>query len=496
MKKQFLHVLITVLLTVGLLLTIPQTSMAAEASLSGSSSVQPGNTVTLTLSVSGSSIYGLSGTLNYGSNLTFTNYGCSISGWSMEVNGNNFSAYGTTASSGGAVLTVTMQVASNAAANSDLTASFENVTVSDGETDISLGTASWNGKVSAPPSNNCDLSSIIVNNSALSPAFNKNTTNYTCTVPYDVEKLSLDYNRADVGQTVTISGNENFVVGENTVTMTVKAASGATKTYTIVVTRQQDPNYKFGMDATLSALEIEGTTISPAFDPEIKEYIAYVSHETRRVKLSGIAHDEKALRVTGSEENLLTDGVTDLTVVCTAEDGKTKEVYTVHVYRMPAYTGGIPQINYTNEEDSIEVATETNFSLPMVITLPLIGEVSTLLAVGIAAGIIVILLFLLGFLIGRIRRSGEWTIEEDEYEESNPYENEAQDTPVTNVSEDTAPVPIYSEIAKETPPPALTEEPTVSEWEEPTAQTPEASKEKIPLDTMSLDELLRDIHNM
>ena len=504
MKKQLLHVFITALLLVGLLVTIPQPAMAASVSLSGSSSVQPGNTVTLTLSVSGGSIYGLSGTLSYGSNLSFTNYSCSASGWSMEVNGANFSAYGTSAVSGGAVLTVTMKVASDASANSDLTASFGDVTVSDGETDISLGTASWSGKVSAPPSNNCDLSSIIVNNSALSPAFNKNTTYYTCTVPYDVEKLSLDYNRADVGQTVTISGNENFVVGENTVTMTVRAANGATKTYTIVVTRQQDPNYKFGTDATLSALEVEGATISPAFDPEIKEYIAYVSHETKRVKVTGVAHDEKALRVTGSEENLMADGVTDVTVVCTAEDGETKEVYTVHVYRMPAYTGGIPQISYTNEESAEEEETETSFSLPMVITLPLIGEVSTLLAAGIAAGIVVILLFLLGFLIGRIRHGDEWE-DEDEYEEEEDEQDEQeQETPTEETyAEEGIPTPIYKTVEEE-PVPEEAEEPEKADEaeetfvlpEDITAQMPEEPKEKVPLDTMSLEELLRDIHNM
>ena len=322
MKKQFLHTLVTMLLVGVLLLAIPQRALAASASLSGSSSVQPGNSVTLTLSVSGSSIYGLSGTLNCGSGLTFTNYSCSVSGWSMEVNGTNFSAYGTSASSG-AVLTVTLKAASDAKAGSDLSASFGSITVSDGENDISLGTASWSGKVGAPPSNNCDLKGITVTNATLSPAFSKNTTYYTCTVPYEVEKLNLDYFRADSGQTVNISGNGSFVVGENTVTLTVKAANGATKTYTIVVTRAQDPNYKASTDATLSALAMEGVTLSPAFNPNVTEYIGYVSHETAAVKLTGVAHDEKALKVTESEMSLMRDGTTDVAIVCTAEDGKT-----------------------------------------------------------------------------------------------------------------------------------------------------------------------------
>lgn len=472
MKKQFLHTLVTMLLVGVLLLAIPQRALAASASLSGSSSVQPGNSVTLTLSVSGSSIYGLSGTLNCGSGLTFTNYSCSVSGWSMEVNGTNFSAYGTSASSG-AVLTVTLKAASDAKAGSDLSASFGSITVSDGENDISLGTASWSGKVGAPPSNNCDLKGITVTNATLSPAFSKNTTYYTCTVPYEVEKLNLDYFRADSGQTVNISGNGSFVVGENTVTLTVKAANGATKTYTIVVTRAQDPNYKASTDATLSALTMEGVTLSPAFNPNVTEYIGYVSHETAAVKLTGVAHDEKALKVTESEMSLMRDGTTDVAIVCTAEDGKTTKTYTVHVYRMPAYTGGIPLIEYTNEQDIVpEEEPIPTFSIPKTVTLPLVGEAPTVLVTGIVAGVVVILLFLLGFLIGRVRRGGRW-------EEEEPFADE------------TAPLPIVEPVkprnaARDLPEP-----------EYPAPSKPaEQKKEEVPLDTVSLDQLLKDIHDM
>lgn len=472
MKKQFLHTLVTMLLVGVLLLAIPQRALAASASLSGSSSVQPGNSVTLTLSVSGSSIYGLSGTLNCGSGLTFTNYSCSVSGWSMEVNGTNFSAYGTSASSG-AVLTVTLKAASDAKAGSDLSASFGSITVSDGENDISLGTASWSGKVGAPPSNNCDLKGITVTNATLSPAFSKNTTYYTCTVPYEVEKLNLDYFRADSGQTVNISGNGSFVVGENTVTLTVKAANGATKTYTIVVTRQQDPNYKASTDATLSALTMEGVTLSPAFNPNVTEYIGYVSHETAAVKLTGVAHDEKALKVTESEMSLMRDGTTDVAIVCTAEDGKTTKTYTVHVYRMPAYTGGIPLIEYTNEQDIVpEEEPIPTFSIPKTVTLPLVGEAPTVLVTGIVAGVVVILLFLLGFLIGRVRRGGRW-------EEEEPFADE------------TAPLPIVEPVKPRNAVPDLPE----PEYPAP-SKPAEQKKEEVPLDTVSLDQLLKDIHDM
>ena len=481
MKRRIVHSIITVLLLGVLLLTLPQPAMAASASLSGSGSVQPGNTVTLTLSVSGSNVYGLTGKLTYGSNLSLTNYNCSVSGWSMEVNEGNFSAYGTSASSGGAILTVTLKVASDAAAGSDLSASFGGITVSDGEQSIALESASWSGKVSAPPSNNCDLKGITVTNATLSPAFNKNTTNYSCTVPYAVEKLALDYFRADSGQTVSVNGNGGFVVGENTVTLSVKAANGAGKTYTIVVTRGQDPNYKASNDAKLSELTVEGATLSPAFSPEVIEYIAYVPHETGAVKLTGVPRDEKAQQVTEGEANLMNDGATDVSVVCTAEDGKTTQTYTVHVYRMPAYTGGIPLIEYTNEQDIIPEDPTPMFNFPMVLSLPLVGEVSTVLVAVIAAAVILILLFVLGFLLGGVRRTDRWEEEEEEQADYPPEPVKIVPPAAAEPEEQkNEPMPLYREVVEEEPPVAPAE--------------PEP--EEISAEKMSLDQLLEDIHNM
>ena len=229
MKKKLFRAVLS--MAAALLIAVsalPRTAYAAGASLSGSSSVQPGNSVTLTLSVD-SKIYGLTADLNCGEGLTFTNYSCSVSGWSILVNQNRFSVYGTNSASGG-VITVTLKVASGAQPGAALSAKFENIVASDGEKDLELGTASWSGSVGAAPSDNCSLSAIMCGNATLSPAFSSGTTYYTAKVPYSVSKLSLDYNRADKGQKVSISGTE-LAVGVNTVTLKVTAANGTTGLY-------------------------------------------------------------------------------------------------------------------------------------------------------------------------------------------------------------------------------------------------------------------------
>ena len=479
-----------VLMLLGMLFTVQAFGAAGSASLSGSDTVRAGDTYTVTLSISGDSISYFQGTLSYDSDkLELSGINSKIGApWTINTNGNLIimtdSALSNPISSSTSVLSVTFKVKNGLKEGDKLTVGVKNIELDNATSSMTPGDASKTVTVAAPPSNNCDLSAIKVTNATLSPAFNKNTTYYTCTVPYEVEKLNLDYNRADSGQTVSISGNGNFVVGENTVTLTVKASNGATKTYTIVVTRQQDPNYKASTDATLSALTMEGVTLSPAFSPNVTEYIGYVSHETGLVKLTGIAHDEKALKVTESEMSLISDGATDVSIVCTAEDGKTTQTYTVHVYRMPAYTGGIPRIEYTNEKDIVPPEEPIPvFSIPKTLTLPLIGEASTALVAGIAAAVIVILLFVLGLLIGRVRRSNRW-------EEEEIYNDETSPLP-TIIPEKYPPVtPTAAEEPQPAPPAPF--KPEQSDSLKPTEQ----KKEKVPLDTMSLDQLLKDIHDM
>ena len=399
--------LFKLLLTLALIVAalLPQRAEAASSSLSGDSTVQAGSTVTLTLSISGSNVMGIEATLEYDSNtLEFTNYDQKISGWTMDYNSNHFLLYGVSnpINSSTGVLTVTFRVKSGLASGTALTAGFKNIVVSDGTKDETVSGASWTGSVATPPSSNCDLSSLTCSNATLSPAFNKSTTNYTATVPYAVESLNLSYKAADGSSRVSVSGN-TLVVGSNTVTVTCTAATGAKKNYTITVTREQDPNYKPSTDALLKELTLDVGTLSPAFSGAVTEYVAYVPYETRSATLSGVAKDEKALKVTEATMQLSQEGDNVMTVTCTAEDGTTSKTYTVHVYRMPKYEGIIPTMEIIDPNTPPEPPT---YSIPMTVTLPLVGEMATSTAAIIGAALLVVILLLVGFLLGRIGHNG------------------------------------------------------------------------------------------
>lgn len=85
------------------------------------------------------------------------------------------------------------------------------------------------------------LKSLVLSSGTLSPAFSSKTKNYTATVDNSVTSLAITAAPTNAAAKVTsVSGNDNLEVGENTVTITVKAENGVTTTYTIVVTRRSE----------------------------------------------------------------------------------------------------------------------------------------------------------------------------------------------------------------------------------------------------------------
>lgn len=101
------------------------------------------------------------------------------------------------------------------------------------------GTTDGSSTAQTTQSSDNTLKSIVLSNGSLSPAFSPKTKNYTVTVDNSVTSLSISATPTDQTAKVTsVSGNDNLQVGENTITITVKAENGVTAKYTIVVTRR------------------------------------------------------------------------------------------------------------------------------------------------------------------------------------------------------------------------------------------------------------------
>ena len=166
-----------------------------------------------------------------------------------------------------------------------------------------------------------------------------------------------------------------------------------------------------------------------------------------------------------------TEAETVLTVTGTAEDGKTKQNYTIHVLRMPAYTGIVPTVEVIDPATIPEVPP---LEIPGTIAMPLIGEVKTVYVAIAAAVLLVAVLFLLGFLIGRGHTGGG---DDEEYDDEPPR---TPAKPLIPEERHTARVPRL--VPRDERSDSAQDEPTQADEDE--------------VRTMSLDDLLDDIHNM
>ena len=184
-----------------------------------------------------------------------------------------------------------------------------------------------------------------------------------------------------------------------------------------------------------------------------------------------------------------------------------------------------------------------SFAVPMAVKLPLIGEVSTLIVAVVAAVLVIVLLFLLGFLIGRSGRNDGGYDDEPPTPPAPRYREEPKAAPKAPVERKAAekpkaePAPVKKEAPVKAAPvaaPKVEEKPKEekkvvpvddgldspfvedlsSAVQEELHQRREAAEDKLDnffvestytedesdtdksVSTMSLQELLDDIHNM
>lgn len=320
-------------------------SAAASASLSGTKTVRAGDMLTLTLTVNGNGILGGQGTLSYDTSL-LTLKGTKqkiASPWVVETSGNTVIFYDNKQSnpinSAKSIMTFSFQVKNNVATGSKISVSVSNLVLTTQTAGETVG-ATYSATIAAPLSNNAKLSSLTVSNATISPQFQAGVYEYTAEVPFEIEVLEVSAKAAQTGAKVTID-NPALVPGKTTnVTISVKAESGAVTTYTIAVSRAQDPNYVPDSNNKVLAIAVEEYFLSPVFSTEKTEYIVWLPYETTTITVNAVAESQLSqIKVIGNEEPFKV-GENIIKVICTAEDGS-ERVYTITAMRQPQYDATI-----------------------------------------------------------------------------------------------------------------------------------------------------------
>jgi len=152
-------------------------------------------------------------------------------------------------------------------------------------------------------------------------------------------------------------------VGPNTITTIVTAQDGSTtKTYTITVTRQPSTN------ATLALLQIGGQAISPTFATGTTGYTSTVANAITSIKVEAFTNSSVAtLTINGntvasgaaSPALPLNVGSNTITTIVTAQDGVTKDTYTITVTRLPSTNATLALLQISGQTISPTFATGT-----------------------------------------------------------------------------------------------------------------------------------------
>ncbi|MDB5231500.1 MAG: cytochrome c, 20 heme-binding site, partial [Chitinophagaceae bacterium] len=197
---------------------------------------------------------------------------------------------------------------------------------------------------------NSDLISLTSSDGVLSPVFDRNTNNYTATVPNSTSFITVTPVKSGLASTITVNGvtvasnnaspNISLNAGSNTITVVVTAQDGiTTKTYKIIVTRIASTN------ADLTNLTTNAGTLSPSFSSSTVNYSSAVPNATSSIILTPTASGPgTTIKVNGitvssgsaSSAIPLTAGSNTITTVVTAQDGVTIKTYTVTITRAPS----------------------------------------------------------------------------------------------------------------------------------------------------------------
>lgn len=149
-------------------------------------------------------------------------------------------------------------------------------------------------ELEATYSKNNNLSSIKVDDYELTPAFDKNTTDYKVTVPSNVEKVNVSATAEDRKSKISGTGEIEVAEGENKVELIVTAENGSTKKYNVVINVEDDNPIQVEVDKKkYSVVKRASSLTKPDLFEETKVKIGEVEvpgfiNQTSKITLVGL----------------------------------------------------------------------------------------------------------------------------------------------------------------------------------------------------------------
>ena len=354
MKKGINRVILIVIIMIVLLIGLETKSKAALSVRTSKSTVNPGESFSVTVSVSSNEAGHINLSISNGS-LSSTNIDL-MSTSSVTVAGTARDAGTINISASGLVANYDTATEKEQKASTTITVQKPS-TPSSGGTDVKdpvvgpkpasnpTNTTKPTPKPAAEQekkSNDATLDSLLIEEGTFTPEFSKDVKEYSMEVENSVTELNVTANLSDFKAAVTIDGNKELKVGENIVTIKVVAEDGTVTEYIVKVNRKRE-------NLALNSLKIyyldennetQEIYFTPEFSKEVLEYsVDNLSYLINSLKFDAVPNIEGAVvEITGNENLKEGENVITITITLPAQnEGEEDEVivYTVKVNKEP-----------------------------------------------------------------------------------------------------------------------------------------------------------------
>lgn len=299
---------------------------------SNKSEVNPGETFTVTIKVSGGEGYVNISAENGNVDKTY------------EWIGNNSLTVNCTAGSSGTVkINVSGTIADSDTANDEKKSGSVSVNIKSANTsnENNSNNGSTGGNTTASKSTEAKLSNLEINPNDFT-GFKKNIYKYTHEVPNSVSEITVKATPVKGAKVTSGTGKVTLKEGNNEIKVNVMAEDGkTTQTYTLIIKRrtadEENSQTQGDSDASLKSLGIKPEKYDfSGFKKDKTQYSVQVPKDVEEIEVYAKATSNKA-KVTGTGKTQLKNGKNTIVVQVTAENGTT-QTYTIEVTRGDAGT--------------------------------------------------------------------------------------------------------------------------------------------------------------
>lgn len=177
---------------------------------------------------------------------------------------------------------------------------------------------------------NTNLSVLRLDQEGISPDFNKDIKEYYFIANNTINDLGITAIPENSGATVTITGNKNLKLGENTIDIKVESKDKSkTSIYKIYVSKTDNIELA---NANLETLAIRQGVLEPEFDSNMTRYKVEIANSIDKIDLLAVPQKENAtVKIIGNGE--MREGDNLVQVIVSAENGTTNKKYEVLVHR-------------------------------------------------------------------------------------------------------------------------------------------------------------------